>query len=380
MFLKAVSNSPVISSGGMWPGGIQFLIPASNFPPTTTCSPYDVTIESNITFKYGTLGKVGVDRLLLPISVTPMCLTRTGTSSGDQLKVSIEFSSPHLQAYKSFLPFMIDFGDKLLELDPLKLVKVVGSDRIDYVYDVDRGKVYLMVYPNSTTFGTDIIVSVPPAITSNSAGNVNTGASYFVHYVPNIEPLKVVSIVVMAAFAGTLASSWLTSLVVSSMHPSATAGSLGFGAIGFILWAQKLYLIGLTSSPALPANYRIVSDFFSWTSFLLGTPWTWGVSPVPGIPRNLTSSSSVFPMDALVVLDSETLNYVYYYPSSKCSWKAHHLASFFLFWCRLYVPCKDRVVFGFLSAFDIGLQVLVGNEPRLRLLHLHLRPLHQGVQ
>lgn len=333
--MKAAANLPVIASGGMWPEGIQFLIPTSNLPATTTCSPYAITIGVNTTFKFGTLGNASLEQVILPINVTPKCLTQTATSSGGQLKVSIEFSSPYLETYDSSFPFLIDFGDKLLELDPLKLVNVAGSDRIDYVYDVDHGKVYLMVYPNSTNSATDIVVSVAPSITTNAAGVPNTGASYTVHYVPNAGPIKLVSIVLVAAFAGVIVASWLTSFIVSSMQPWATAGSLGFGAIGFILWAQKLYLTGLISNPALPANYRIVSNIFSWASFQLATPWTWGASPISGVPTNVTSSSTVFATDALVVLGAKSQNYIYYYPSSKYMLKAHHFVLFSAGFTRL---------------------------------------------
>ena len=68
-------------------------------------------------------------------------------------------------------------------------------------------------------------------------------------------------------FAGVTGASWLTSFTLSCMQPAATAGSLGYGALGFVLWVQKVYFTGQTTSPQLAATYRTFTESFAWAGF-----------------------------------------------------------------------------------------------------------------
>lgn len=54
----------------------------------------------------------------------------------------------------------------------------------------------------------------------------------------------------------------------AALPPAAcAAGSLGYGALGQLLWAQKLYMTGLLGAPQLPAVYRTVASAFEWAAF-----------------------------------------------------------------------------------------------------------------
>lgn len=241
----------------------------------------------------------------------------TTSASGSQLPVTIKFASPFVETNTPELPFLVDFGDKVLELNPLKLVNVTGSNRTDLVYAVEEGKIYLMIYPDDPSEEATITVSVPVGVTTNAAAVPNAPASLTAVYKPKIGAIRTTALVLTGVFAGVILASWFTSFVVSSMQPWATAGSLGYGAIAFILWAQKLYLSGLFNTPMMPANYRTLSDTFAWTDFQLSLPWTWGNNQVyPGVSQNVTVSNAIFETNAVVLLDSRTENYVFYYTST----------------------------------------------------------------
>ena len=252
---------------------------------------------------------------LLPVSVIPKCISATVTD-GNSLPVSVKFVSPYVETNEPKLPFLIDFGTKVLELNPLKLFNLTGSSRADVVYEVEAGRIFLMVYPDEDSQSALVKVDVPAGIATTSGGLVNGAAYAIAQYKPKVGAIRTSAIALTAIFAGTVVASWSTSFIVSSMQPWATAGSLGYGAIGFILWSQKLYLTGLMSAETLPANYRTLTDTFAWATFQLDLPWDWKQSPtVGGIERNLTIPTTIFENNAQVLLDSRTDEFVFYYPS-----------------------------------------------------------------
>ena len=251
--------------------------------------------------------------------VVPKCLSVTPTV-GNQLSVSATFVSPYVETNEAELPFLINFGEKVLELNPLKLFNLTGSSRADVVYEVEYGKIYLMVYPDSQSTSALITVEVPAGVTTTSGGIPNSGAVAVAQYKPKIGAIRTAGLAMGAVFGGVVLASWTTSFVVSSIQPWATAGSLGYGAIGFILWAQKLYMTGLMSPRTMPANYRTLSDIFAWADFQEELPWQWGSSStVNGVPSNLTKSNTIFENNAQVLLDTRTDEFVFYYPSTLVS-------------------------------------------------------------
>ena len=47
------------------------------------------------------------------------------------------------------------------------------------------------------------------------------------------------------------------------------AGSLGYGTVGSLLWAQRFYMTGLLGTPQLPVQYRAAAGAFRWANFQL---------------------------------------------------------------------------------------------------------------
>lgn len=284
---------------------------------------------------------------LTPVSIVPKCISVTPTE-GNTLPVTATFVSPYVETNEPKLPFLIDFGEKVLELNPLKLFNLTGSSRADVVYEVEAGRIYLMVYPDDEAQGALIKVDVPAGITTTSGGLAN-GATYAIaQYKPKVGAIRTAAIALTAVFAGTVLASWSTSFIVSSMQPWATAGSLGYGAIGFILWAQKLYLTGLMSSETLPANYRTLSDTFAWATFQLDLPWNWKTSPtVDGIERNLTIPNTIFENNAQVLLDSRTDEFVFYYPSKQQPYTSIDIGILIKFYFIIFNYCFLCFYIGF---------------------------------
>jgi len=310
------TDLPTILEGEQWPDdGIKFLIPDTEIPETTACSPFDITISVNTTLDSD--GEVDqTEQDLVPVRVVPKCLAVVPTE-GNQLPVEATFVSPYVETNDVEMPFLIDFGEKVLELNPLKLFNITGSSRADVVYEVEVGKIYLMVYPDDDEEETLITVSVPAGVTTTSSGLPNMAAEVTAQYKPKVGAIRTAALVLTGVFGGVILASWATSFIVSSMQPWATAGSLGYGAIGFILWAQKLYLSGLMSPSTMPANYRTLSDTFAWSEFQLALPWDWSTSSssVTGVSKNVSDSKTIFENNAQVLLDSIDDEFVFYYPS-----------------------------------------------------------------
>jgi hypothetical protein len=310
------TDLPTILEGEQWPdNGVKFLIPATEIPETTACSPFDITISINTTLDSD--GKADQNEQdLVPVRVVPKCLTVVPTK-GNQLPVEATFVSPYVETNDAQMPFLIDFGEKVLELNPLKLFNLTGSSRADVVYEVEAGKIFLMVYPDDKEKEALITVSVPAGATTTSSGLPNMAATATAQYKPKIGAIRTAALVLTGVFGGVILASWATSFIVSSMQPWATAGSLGYGAIGFILWAQKLYLSGLMSPSTMPANYRTLSDTFAWSDFQLTLPWDWSSSSssVNGVAKNVSESNTIFENNAQVLLDSVNDEFVFYYSS-----------------------------------------------------------------
>lgn len=64
--------------------------------------------------------------------------------------------SAYGQDTQTSIPFFIDFTEKVLEDNPLKLFNVTGSNRTDAVYDVEKGQIFLKVYVDDTSKETSI--------------------------------------------------------------------------------------------------------------------------------------------------------------------------------------------------------------------------------
>ena len=314
--MQIKSNLPSLKQDEEWPnGGIQFLVSGNSIPETVACSPYDITIDVEI--EYILKGEDAVERDLVPLQVIPKCLSVTPAEDSPSVAVKISSSSECAQTNDKKLSFLIDFGTKMLEINPLKLFTLTGTNRSDIVYSVEEGKIYVMAYPEDVDAVANISIAVNSGVATDASGTPNDAASLVLQYVPEYGAYRDAALVLTGVFAATILVSWGTSFIVSSVQPWATAGSLGYGAIAFILWAQRFYLSGEINTYVMPANYRTMTNVFAWANFQAPLPWNWGSeTEYYGISPNLTEMNAIFEERAVVLLDSRTKDFAYYFESS----------------------------------------------------------------
>lgn len=310
---------PLLKRGETWTDpGLSFSISESSIPETVGCQPFDITID--VLSKYSLDGTLQSERDLIPFQVSPNCLSSDQVSvpeaagsgaSTDVLSsnVTIQFASSYVQTTDTKLGFYVAFGSRVQEGDPLKLVNVTGTTRFDVLYAFETGEVFLVCYPEYEDRDATITVTVKAAVTTYDSGFPNSAAELSVQYKPGDGGYKQAAIVLTAVFAGIILSSWFTSFVVSSVQPWSTAGSLGYAALGFILWAQRFYLSGMISTEVMPANYKTMTDVFAWANFQAPLPWNWG-SEAEGIPSNITEGNKMlFQEGAVVFLSAKDLSF-----------------------------------------------------------------------
>ena len=311
----ANKNLPLVKRGETW-DSLKFKIASSSIPNTVGCQPFAITAD--VVTTYSLDGTQQKERDLIPFQVSPNCLSSevtvpqaTGANSSDVMSstVTITSASPYSQTTDSQIGFYITFGNKVQEGNPLKLVNVTGTTRFDMLYAYETGEVFLVCYPEYDDRDATITVSVKAAVTTYDSGYPNSAAELKVQYKPANGGYKQAAIALTAVFAGVTLSSWFTSFVVSSVQPWSTAGSLGYAALGFILWAQRFYLSGMISTEVMPANYKTMTDVFAWANFQAPLPWDWG-SQTNSMPSNITEGNKLLFQDgAVVFLSSKDLSY-----------------------------------------------------------------------
>lgn len=108
-------------------------------------------------------------------------------------------------------------------------------------------------------------VSVAVGAVQDLVGNTNSQrGSVTIKYRPASSSLQGAAIAANALLGTSLALCTAASYAASSLLPFAH-GALGCGALGFLGWAQAVYLTGRLSVRWMPENYRQVSDTFAWT-------------------------------------------------------------------------------------------------------------------
>ena len=311
-------NLPILKKGEEWPnGGIKFGILASSIPETVGCAPFGMTI--NTTAIYTIDGRQEQESILVPLQVSPNCLSgnfsdilseeQRENSTSSTLEVSIQFASDYVQTTNPQMGFYVNFRARVLEGEPSNLVTVNGTNRYDMLYAWETGEIFIVAYPENEGSDATISISVKPGITTYDTGYPNTGAELVVQYKPGNGAYKDAAVVLTAVFAAVILLSWFTSFIVSSVQPWATAGSLGYGALGLILWAQKFYLSGMISTEVMPANYRTMTDVFAWTNLQAPLPWNWG-SDTGDLPENVTQGNGLyFQKGSVLILNSKDLSY-----------------------------------------------------------------------
>lgn len=157
-FLQVTENMPNLDPKQEWPNPLKLTFPSTLVPLSTACDVFDVTVAMNAT--YLLRGVVTRKQQLVPIKLTPNCLNKDVappvTAATGSLLVQITSNVEYAQVTDTKIPFLIDFGEKVLEEDPLGLFNVTGSNRTDLVYEVEEGKIYLMVYPDDEDKATTI--------------------------------------------------------------------------------------------------------------------------------------------------------------------------------------------------------------------------------
>jgi hypothetical protein len=158
-----LSDATKLDANQTWPTGpLTLTFPSSVIPATTTaCAAFDMTVVLNAT--YLERGIVTFTQDVVPIKITPVCLntnvippvTKASGSVPVQITKSSSYSA-YAQVTATKIPFLIDFTEKVLEVDPLKLFNVTGANRTDVVYEPEAGRIYLMVYPNDVDESTTI--------------------------------------------------------------------------------------------------------------------------------------------------------------------------------------------------------------------------------
>ena len=311
---------PLVKRGETW-DALKFEVDSDSVPETVGCQPFAITVDTVITYSLD--GAQQKERDLIPFQVSPNCLSSevmvpqasggnsnsTNSTDGMSSSVTITSATPYSQTTDTQIGFYITFGNRVREGDPLKLVNVTGTSRFDMLYAYETGEVFLVAYPEYDDKDATISVSVKAAVTMYDSGYPNSAANLTVQYKPEDGGYRQAAIALTAVFAGVLLSSWLTSFVVSSVQPWSTAGSLGYAALGFVLWAQRFYLSGMISTSVMPANYKTMTDVFAWANFQAPLPWNWG-SETNGIPSNITEGNKLLFQDgAVVFLSSKDLSY-----------------------------------------------------------------------
>lgn len=106
---------------------------------------------------------------------------------------------------------------------------------------------------------------VPEKKVRDLVGNTNTqGSSVIIKYRPRSSGLQGAAIAANALLGTSLALCTAASYAYSALLPFAH-GALGCGALGFVGWAQAMYLTGRLSAQWMPESYTQVSDTFGWT-------------------------------------------------------------------------------------------------------------------
>ncbi|KAK9800174.1 hypothetical protein WJX73_003425 [Symbiochloris irregularis] len=180
--------------------------------------------------------------------------------------------------------FLVDFGERVTEVDPLQLFTMTGTDRKDVVYNVERGQIYITGFIANLSAPVTVTVSVAAGVTTDLAGNPNTASSASYEYMPTSVAYTTTSKTVNGVFGGalgaTMGASALASTGVASIGVAGTPGAT-FLALHMVTFGQLFYLMSNMAVPNLPMNFRQVSQSFSWTVLDIKLPWESSGSALP---------------------------------------------------------------------------------------------------
>ncbi|PRW58310.1 hypothetical protein C2E21_3288 [Chlorella sorokiniana] len=178
------------------------------------------------------------------------------------------------------LLLLISFGERVLAANPLHLFGAEGFSRLDVLYDMAAGDVYLAGSVRNASEACIITVEVPAGATTDLAGRPNAAASLQMVYQPESNS----SVALGKAFQ------WMTSasggtyvagvLAASMLNPGAafpTGNNLG-AMVGRV---QAAFLFGTLSLPQMPDSYRAGSSQLSWIAMDYSIPGAGTPPPDP---------------------------------------------------------------------------------------------------
>ncbi|PRW60571.1 rhamnose-binding lectin-like [Chlorella sorokiniana] len=161
------------------------------------------------------------------------------------------------------VPLVIDYGERLATLNPLGLFTARGFGRIDVIYDVANGRLYLIgTIPNPLQQAV-VTVEVPANVTTDIVGNNNSAATYTLVYSPPSNSSAAVATAMNYIFAASAASYGL------GLAGAAVGAPMVIVPIGNDLGAmagriQAVYLTGQLNIPTLPSNFRATANRLSY--------------------------------------------------------------------------------------------------------------------
>ena len=123
--------------------------------------------------------------------------------------------------------FVINFGERIVQLDPLSLFTIKGTTATDVVYDVDAGRVTVAAFlPEGVA--ADVTVSVAAGAATDIVGNPCTAASLLLLYRPPSPAAAAVRTVANAAIGSSVAVAAAVPLVLSALLPVNAIAGMAF--------------------------------------------------------------------------------------------------------------------------------------------------------
>ncbi|PRW60393.1 type 1 secretion target domain-containing [Chlorella sorokiniana] len=163
------------------------------------------------------------------------------------------------------IPLLLDFGERVAMVNPLGLFTARGFGRTDVVYDVSKGRLFLIGTIPDPLQDAVVTVEVPAAVTTDIIGNPNKAATYTLVYSPASNSSAAVGTGMNYMFAASAASYGLgiAGAAVGSPMVVMPIGN-DFGAMAGRI--QAVYLTGQLNIPTLPSNFRATADQLSYIS------------------------------------------------------------------------------------------------------------------
>ncbi|PSC71772.1 T9SS C-terminal target domain-containing [Micractinium conductrix] len=163
-------------------------------------------------------------------------------------------------------PLFIDFGERVLTTNPLRLFQTTGIGRLDVIYDLLLGRIYLVASVATPLNVTTVTVTVPANVTTDVMDQPNSAASFTLVYLPTTNASTGAGSALNAIFA-TSTSTFIVGTVVASVAAPNFVVPTGnnLGAMGSR--AQATFLISQLALPSMPMNYRKNAAKLSYISF-----------------------------------------------------------------------------------------------------------------